>query len=152
MRTGVYLYSMLRIVLALALLLSGSAFGNEDSPMYYLTLSSIGFPTAEKQKDARKINELKIFEGRLYLGHGDATVNTGPTDIIYYDLATDEFITEFTIDDGDGTPEAITILKTETDIISTVAELEALIQTKYLQLNLILTYKNISFKFDSYLE
>ncbi len=99
MRTGVYLYSILRLVLALALLLSGSAFGNEDPPMYYLTLSSIGFPTAEKQKDARKINELKIFEGRLYLGHGDATVNTGPTDIIYYDLATDEFISEFTIDD-----------------------------------------------------
>ncbi|MDO9575281.1 MAG: 5'-nucleotidase [bacterium] len=75
------------------------ALGNENPPMYLLKLSSIGFPTAEKQKDAWKINVLRLFNGRLYLGHGDATVNTGPTDVIYYDLQEKKFVTEFTVDE-----------------------------------------------------
>lgn len=69
------------------------------SPCYLLELSSIGFPVAEKEKDAWKINELMIFNEKLYLGHGCAVVNTGPTDVIYYDLKKKKFITEFTVDD-----------------------------------------------------
>jgi len=69
------------------------------SPCYLLEVSSIGFPVAEKEKDAWKINELMIFNEKLYLGHGCAVVNTGPTDVIYYDLKKKKFITEFTIDD-----------------------------------------------------
>jgi len=69
------------------------------APCYLLELSSIGFPVAEKKKDAWQINELIIFNEKLYLGYGCAVVNTGPTDVIYYDLKKKKFITEFTIDD-----------------------------------------------------
>ena len=58
----------------------------EEKPVetvYMLKLSSIGFPTSEKEKEAWGINDLKIFKNRLYIGHGDAVVNTGPTDIIF---------------------------------------------------------------------
>ena len=69
------------------------------TPLYLLELSSIGLPTAEKEKDGRKINALRVFDGKLYLGHGDAVVNTGPTDVMYYNFETEEFTTEFTVDD-----------------------------------------------------
>lgn len=60
---------------------------------------SIGMPTAEKQVEARNIVELKAYEGRLYIGHGDASVNTGPTDVIAWDPVRGAFSTEFTVDD-----------------------------------------------------
>ncbi|MBN1356174.1 5'-nucleotidase C-terminal domain-containing protein [bacterium] len=60
---------------------------------------SIGLPTADKQAEARNILELRAFDGRLYIGHGDASVNTGPTDVIAWDPETGEFSTEFTVDD-----------------------------------------------------
>lgn len=60
---------------------------------------SIGMPAADKQVEARNILELKAYDGRLYIGHGDAGVNTGPTDIIAYDPAQGVFSTEFTVDD-----------------------------------------------------
>jgi hypothetical protein len=71
--------------------------GNETH--YSLRLSSIGFPTVEKVRAAWGINDLKIFNGRLYIGHGDAVVNTGPTDVISYDFKSKTFIHEFVVDD-----------------------------------------------------
>lgn len=99
MRSKISLYRVILIALILETFSICYALGNENSPMYLLKLSSVGFPTAEKQKDAWKIIELKIFNGKLYLGHGDATVNTGPTDVIYFDLKTEKFVTEFTVED-----------------------------------------------------
>jgi len=69
------------------------------APLYGLRLSSIGLPTAEKQNEARGINDLKLFKNRLYIGYGDAVVNTGPTDVIYFGLKTKRFFNEFTVDD-----------------------------------------------------
>ena len=68
-----------------------------------LELTDVGHPTANKLSDARKINELFVFHDRLYIGHGDSRVNTGPTDVIYLDLKTGKFVTEFTVQE-----EAIT--------------------------------------------
>jgi hypothetical protein len=64
-----------------------------------LQLVPLGQPTAEKVEVARKINELKLHNNRLYLGHGDYSANTGPTDVIYYDLASKEFVSDFTVDE-----------------------------------------------------
>lgn len=64
-----------------------------------LRLSVLGRPTATKRPAARKLNELFLFDGRLYLGHGDYGVNTGPTDVIAYDPAADAFRTEYTTQD-----------------------------------------------------
>ena len=77
--------------------LKGKGKGSDN--LYTLKLSSIGFPTAEKQKEAWGINDLKIFRDRLYIGYGDAVVNTGPTDVIYFDLKDKRFVNEFTVDD-----------------------------------------------------
>jgi len=69
------------------------------APCYVLELESIGFPTAEKDQAAWSIRDLILYDGKLYLGHGDAVVNTGPTDVIYYDLERKDFISEYTVDD-----------------------------------------------------
>lgn len=65
------------------------------------TLKSLYFgnPVAEKDEPARKINELCLFNNRLYIGYGDYGVNTGPTDIIYYDLSIKTWNKEFTVDE-----------------------------------------------------
>jgi hypothetical protein len=69
------------------------------APCYLLELSSVGFPTMEKANEARRINDLSIFDNKLYLGCGDAVANTGPTDVIYYDFVKKEFVNEFAVDD-----------------------------------------------------
>ncbi len=56
-------------------------------------------PTEGKAEAAQKINVLKIFDGRLYIGHGCRATNTGPTDILAYDLKTGEITVEGTVDD-----------------------------------------------------
>jgi len=68
-------------------------------PCNLLELSSIGFTTSEKTRAAWSINDMTFFENKLYIGHGDAVVNTGPTDVICFDFNSDEFVTEFTVDD-----------------------------------------------------
>jgi hypothetical protein len=40
---------------------------------------------------ARNIWDLQVFQGRIYLGYGDAIVNTGPTEVIAYDPARRSF-------------------------------------------------------------
>lgn len=60
---------------------------------------SLGTPTADKREEARGICELRIWRDRLYLGHGDYGVNTGATDVIYFDLSEKDFHTEFTVQD-----------------------------------------------------
>ncbi|MHC4777540.1 MAG: hypothetical protein ACYTFG_03065 [Planctomycetota bacterium] len=60
---------------------------------------SLGFPTKDKRVEARGLCELRYFEGKLYLGHGDYGVNTGPTDVLAFGLREKEFTTEFTVQD-----------------------------------------------------
>jgi len=64
-----------------------------------LRIRPLGRPTADKGEAARGIKELMLFEDRLYLGYGDWQKNTGSTDVIYYDFAQQEFVTEFTVDE-----------------------------------------------------
>lgn len=42
---------------------------------------------------------MKVFNGRIYLGHGDLNLNLGPTDLWYVDPATRQFIKEYAVDD-----------------------------------------------------
>lgn len=56
-------------------------------------------PLQEKRIEAQKVNELFIYDNRLYIGYGDATINTGPTDIMYYDLKDNTVHTQFSVDD-----------------------------------------------------
>ncbi|MBT6155602.1 MAG: hypothetical protein HOH82_13165, partial [Planctomycetaceae bacterium] len=64
-----------------------------------LQFQPLGKPTEKKAENARKINELKFFEGRLYLGHGDWFKNSGPTDVISYDFSKQKFVKEHTVQD-----------------------------------------------------
>jgi hypothetical protein len=89
----------MRYFLLVITLTSILAAGKLPSPCYFLELTSIGFPTSEKQSAAWNIRDLIFFNNKLYLGHGDAVINTGPTDVIFYDPESKEFITEFTVDD-----------------------------------------------------
>ena len=44
------------------------------------------YPDGSQFQDARQISALQVFDGKLYVGHGDWGLNSGPTDIWYYDL------------------------------------------------------------------
>lgn len=97
-RLGKWLLLFFVLCMVFAPLASGDEI-TLPRPVTLLHLSSIGFPTAEYRKAAWKINDLKIFHDRLYVGCGDAVENTGPTDVIYYDLKANRFYAEFTVDD-----------------------------------------------------
>jgi hypothetical protein len=43
------------------------------------------------------IKDLTVFDGRLYLGYGDWTKNTGPIDVLFYETLTGGVQTEFTV-------------------------------------------------------
>jgi len=66
---------------------------------HLMELSSLGFPASGSEHAAVRINDLQIFNGKIYVGYGDAVINTGPTDIIAFDLGTGEFVNEFTVDE-----------------------------------------------------
>lgn len=85
------------VILMLGMVVPARSGG--DKPRKQLELTLLGCPTSEKPEAARHISELALFGDRLYLGHGDFAVNTGSTDVIYYDFLTKEFKTEFTVDE-----------------------------------------------------
>jgi hypothetical protein len=62
-------------------------------------LEFIGNPLGKYSPEAARINTLKSFNNRLYLGFGDAGYNTGETDIIYYDPQSNKFVIEGRIQD-----------------------------------------------------
>lgn len=64
-----------------------------------LKLSLLCKPTADKVPAARKINVLFLDGKRLYIGHGDYVINTGPTDILSYDLVSGKLTKEGVVDD-----------------------------------------------------
>lgn len=69
------------------------------SPCYLLEVETIGIAVQDNEPAGRRINDLFYYKEKLYIGTGDAVVNTGPTPIVYYDQEMDTFITEFTVDD-----------------------------------------------------
>jgi len=87
------------LFLSLSIFFASVCLAQEKQAPQRLDLYSIGFPAQDQQPAAWNINVLKIFNNRLYLGYGDATVNTGPTDVIYYDLDSNKFVKEFSVDD-----------------------------------------------------
>lgn len=68
-------------------------------------LEKLGNPAARRYPDgsafhyARSVSDLQAFNGRLYVGHGDIKLNSGPTDIWYYDLRTRAFVRQGEIED-----------------------------------------------------
>jgi hypothetical protein len=68
-------------------------------------IEELGNPLAQRYPDgtkfhfARAISALQIFDGKLYLGHGDWGENSGPTDIWCYDLHKKEFVKQGQIED-----------------------------------------------------
>ena len=68
-------------------------------------IEKLGNPLAQRYPDgselhyAQNISDLKAFDGKLYVGHGDWVVDSGPTDIWYYDLQKKEFVKQGQIED-----------------------------------------------------
>jgi hypothetical protein len=71
----------------------------QTAPAHTLKLTTLGNPVADKPEAARKINDLFLHDSRLYIGSGDATANTGATDVICYDPVKRGFVTEFKVDE-----------------------------------------------------
>jgi hypothetical protein len=87
--------NMKRLTFSLTFILLICSFAAGET----LKSALFGNPVADMTEPARKINELCLFNNKLYIGHGDYGVNTGPTDVIYYDFGTKTWNKEFTVDD-----------------------------------------------------
>lgn len=62
-------------------------------------LEVLGQPFLSKLAYARNVWDMQVFNGRVYLGHGNASnaapaSNSGPIPIVYYDPVTNNFITQ----------------------------------------------------------
>jgi len=64
-----------------------------------LRLSSLGIVNRETQGAGRRINDLRVFDGKLFVGTGDYSVNTGPMAILSLDPKTGEVTREGKVDD-----------------------------------------------------
>ncbi len=62
-------------------------------------LEHLGNPFLEKPVMARNVWDMKVFEGQLYFGHGDAVANSGPIKLFRYAEASKQFVSDFTVDD-----------------------------------------------------
>jgi hypothetical protein len=62
-------------------------------------LELLGNPFLEKPLMARNVWDMKVFDERLYFGHGDAVANSGPIKLWRYDTNSKQFISDFTVDD-----------------------------------------------------
>ncbi|MDY6787627.1 MAG: hypothetical protein SVK54_05835 [candidate division WOR-3 bacterium] len=73
-------------------------------PAYTLTLAGdvpeiFARPLDDYSAEARRINDMILFDSKIYIGYGDYGVNTGPTDILYYDMESGNWHKEFTVDE-----------------------------------------------------
>jgi hypothetical protein len=64
-----------------------------------LNLSCLGLAVPNAVLEARRIRDLSCFENKIYIGHGNLDKNTGPTDVIYWDIDKACFTKEFTVDE-----------------------------------------------------
>jgi hypothetical protein len=62
-------------------------------------LEALGNPFLEKPLMARNVWDMKVFDGQLYFGHGDAVANSGPIKLWRYDPNSQRFMNDFTVDD-----------------------------------------------------
>jgi hypothetical protein len=62
-------------------------------------LELLGNPFLEKPLMARNVWDMKVFDGQLFLGHGDTVANSGPIKLWRYDTASKQFTNDFTVDD-----------------------------------------------------
>ncbi len=62
-------------------------------------LEHLGNPFLEKPPFARNVWDMKVFDGRVYFGHGDAVANSGPIKLFSYNPTEGSFKSALTVDD-----------------------------------------------------
>lgn len=62
-------------------------------------LEPLGNPFLEKPLMARNVWDMKVFDGQVYFGHGDAVANSGPIKLFRFDTTSKKFVSDFTVDD-----------------------------------------------------
>jgi hypothetical protein len=92
----------LSVVLLLACL--ATPVSAADHPV--LPLKSLGIANRKTQPAGRRINDLAKFDGKLFVGTGDYSVNTGPMDILALDPETGKIAIEGEVQD-----EAIAVFR-----------------------------------------
>lgn len=73
----------------------------------FINCTDLGIPLKERYPDSQLVSrcpwDLKVFDNKVFVGCGDYDKNTGPTDIMYYDLEEKTWVNSGTVND-----EAIT--------------------------------------------
>ena len=60
---------------------------------------NIGNPFTKAKTYARNVWDMQVYNGRIYLGHGDYINNASPIPVIYYDPTSNKFITQYTVNE-----------------------------------------------------
>lgn len=48
---------------------------------------------------AKNVWDMQVYNGRIYLGHGDYNSNAGPIPVIYYDPVVNKFVTQYSVNE-----------------------------------------------------
>lgn len=90
---------MQKKILSLGIFIIMGSADNAIIPDHLIEVTSIGIPAYKREQAAWRVNDLFIYDNRLYIGTGDAVINTGPTGIIYYNLEAEEYVEESIVDE-----------------------------------------------------
>jgi len=75
---------------------------NTDELDYTKEVKDLGIPLISKYPNdilSRNVWDMQLYNNRIYIGAGDYDKNTGPVDVYYLDLETEEFVKEGSVDD-----------------------------------------------------
>jgi hypothetical protein len=85
--------------LGILLLLCACSEPSQTSKDTTNQLEHLGNPFLEKPLMARNVWDMKVFDGQLYFGHGDAVANSGPIKLFRFETSSKNFISDFPVDD-----------------------------------------------------
>ena len=89
----------MRAIAFAALVACSSRSARPDPRVEYVGDPLGAWRTDPSEAHARNIWDLQAFDGRLYVGYGDAVVNTGPTFVIAFDPVRREFDREVSLNE-----------------------------------------------------
>lgn len=82
-------------------LIAGKAENNYTDKILDLGIPLMTKYPSSERKDviSRRVWDMQFYNNRIYIGSGDYDQNTGPVDVYYYDIDSNEFINEGTLPD-----------------------------------------------------
>lgn len=91
------------IILSLVLLISAGLSSQTKITANAATIKNVSTQVEflgnpfNKSTFAENVWDMQVYNGRIYLGHGDYNANAGPIPVIYFNPTENKFVTQFTV-------------------------------------------------------